>query len=107
MIGQFAAGLLGGSCDFLLGASDHFANLFFGGFLDADFFGVGFFFGGGLHLPDLNIQLAKAIFNLSQAAIGVLAGGASLLQSLLDGSIAVAQACQARICARPRIRWPR
>src|SRR5208337_764344 len=50
VVGQFAAGLLGGGGDFLLGGQHHFANIFFGGFLAAAFLGFGFLFRGGLHL---------------------------------------------------------
>ena len=63
-VAQFAARLLGGGGDFLLGGQHHFAHIFFGRFLDADFLGVGFFFGGGLHLSDFDIQLAEAIFDV-------------------------------------------
>ncbi len=91
MGGQFATGLLGGGGDLLLGGENHFANLFFGGFLDADFLGVAFLFRAGLHLSDFDIQLAEAIFDFGQAPVGVLAGGARFFQGLLNGSAAVAE----------------
>src|ERR1700720_4391920 len=83
MSGQFAAGLLGGGGDFLLGGQHHFANILFGGFQDAGFLGVGFLFRGGLHLSDFYIQLAEAILDVRQAAIRILAGSARFFQSPL------------------------
>ena len=61
---QFAAGLFGGGGDFLLGGQHHFAHIFFRGFLDAGFLGVGFGFGGGLHASDFDVQLAEAILDV-------------------------------------------
>ena len=64
MGGQFATGLLGSGGDFLLGALDYLANIFFGGFLDANFFGIAFFFCQGLHLSDFDVELAENIDRL-------------------------------------------
>src|SRR5271154_2576537 len=91
MCAQIATSLLGGGRDFVFGGLNYFANIFFSRSLDAAFFSGRFFFGGGLHASDFYIQLAQTIFDIGQAAIGVLTGGARFFQSLLDGLAAIAE----------------
>ena len=52
---QFAAGLLCGSSDFLLGSPHHFANILFGSLPNANFLGCAFLFRSGLHLSDFDV----------------------------------------------------
>ena len=69
--------------------------------MDAGFLGGGFAFGVRLHAPDFDIQLAETVFDFRQAAIGVLAGGARFLQSLLNGGGAVAEEARQELTRSP------
>ena len=85
---QFAANLLGGGGDFLLGSLHHFSEVVFGGFLDAGFFGFRFFFGGGLHPADFDVHLAQTILDVGEALVGFLTGFAGFFQGALDRFVA-------------------